>query len=95
MSSITLDYIENITLHPGVSTITNFHSILQLRQGLVMLYKSMQDLEANYWEMRYANESPEKIEIFKKASFSMSGEFNDADSAGMNLCFWYSVQSIS
>lgn len=60
-----------------------------------MLYRSMQDLEANYWDMRYPNESPEKIEIFKKASFSMSGEFNDADSSGMNLCFWYTVNLLN
>ncbi len=90
-----LDCIENIQINKGFSTLTNFHSIVQLKEGIFMTYNSMNDLQKNYWERRYPNESKEKIEIYKKSTFSMSGELNQADAQAVNLMHWYSINLIN
>jgi len=90
-----LDHIENIHINQGVSPLTNFHSIPQLLEGIFMTYNDMNDLEKNYWERRYPNESKEKIEIYKKASFSIGGELSQVDAQGVNLFHWYSINVIN
>lgn len=90
-----LDHIDNIKIVPGVSTITNFHSIPQLLEGIFMTYNNINSLQENYWELRYPDASKERIEIFKKSSFSISGELNQVDAQAVNLFHWYSINLIN
>lgn len=90
-----LDHIDNIKIVPGVSTITNFHSIPQLLEGIFMTYNHINTLQENYWDLRYPDASEMNIDIFKKSCFSMSGELNQVDAQAVNLFHWYSINLIN
>lgn len=90
-----LDHIENIKIDKGISTLTNFHSIPQLLEGIFMTYNSIRGLQDNYWRLRYPDASDEKIEIYRKMTFSMSGELNQPDAQAVNLFHWYSINLIN
>jgi hypothetical protein len=86
-----LDFIENIEIFNGITPLANYHSIVHLKEGLFMTYNNMKNLQENYYKIGFPELSEEQIEIHKKASFSMSGKLNRADSMGMNLIHWYSI----
>ena len=90
-----LDFIENIEIYKGITPLTNYHSIPQLKEGIFMVYNQMTNLQNNYWELRHPESSPEQLEIHKKASFSMSGELNQVDAQAINLYHWYSTNLIN
>jgi len=90
-----LDFIENIEIHKGITPLPNYHSIWHLKEGLFMTYNDMKNLQKNYYEIGFPELSKEQIEIHKKASFSFSGKLNKADSIGMNLINWYSINLMS
>lgn len=90
-----LDFIENIEIHDGITPLTNYHSIWHLKEGIFMCYNNMKALQENYHEIAFPELSKEVIEIHKKFSFSMSGKLNRADSMGMNLIHWYSINLIN
>jgi hypothetical protein len=90
-----LDFIDNIEIIKGITPLTNYHSILHLKEGIFMTYNNMKKNQENYYEIGFPLLSQEQIEIHKKASFSMSGELNKADSMGMNLIHWYSINLMS
>jgi hypothetical protein len=90
-----LDFIENIEIHKGITPLPNYHSIWHLKEGLFMTYNEMKNLQKNYYEIGFPELSKEQIEIHKKASFSFSGKLNKADSIGMNLIHWYSINLMS
>ena len=86
-----LDFIENIEIINGITPLSNYHSIVNLKEGLFMVYNNMKSLQDNYYKIGFPELSEEQIEIHKKASFSMSGKLNRADAMGMNLIHWYSI----
>ena len=90
-----LDHIEKIEILPGITPLSNYHSILHLKEGIFMTYNSMKDLQDNYYQLAYPDMSLENIEIHKKSTLSMNGQLNRADSIGMNLIHWYSINLIN
>ncbi len=90
-----LDFIENIEILPGITPLPNFHSILHLKEGIFMTYKSMLSIQSNYYEIAHPEMSPELLEIHKKATLSISGQLNQSDAMGMNLIHWYSINLIN
>jgi|TARA_B110001452_G_scaffold263895_1_gene266032 hypothetical protein len=91
-----LDFIENIEIYKGgITPLTNYHSIPQLKEGIFMVYIQMKNLQNNYWKLRYPNLSDEQLEIHKKTSFSMSGELNQVDAQAVNLFHWYSINLVN
>jgi hypothetical protein len=55
----------------------------------------MKELQDNYYQLAFPDMSPENIEIHKKSTLSMNGQLNRADSMGMNLIHWYSINLIN
>lgn len=92
---MTLDLIDNIVLFEGHSSFKNHHSVYHLLEGIFMTYNSMTQLENNYFNLKYPNESEEKIQALQKASFSFSGELSQVDSQAVNLFHWYSINLIN
>lgn len=92
---MTLDIIDNIVLFEGHSSFKNHHSVYHLLEGIFMTYNAMTQLENNYFNLKYPNESQEKIEALQKASFSFSGELSQVDSQAVNLFHWYSINLIN
>lgn len=91
-----LDFIENIEIYEnGLTPLTNYHSILQLKEGIFMTYNHMNYLQENYWKLRYPNLSEEQIKVHENVSFSMSGELNQVDAQAVNLFHWYSINLIN
>lgn len=90
-----LDHIENIEILSGITPLPNYHSILQLKEGIFMTYNNMKNIQDNYYQLAYPDMSPEKIEIYKQRTLSMNGQLNRADSMGMNLIHWYSINLIN
>lgn len=60
-----------------------------------MTYNNMKHIQDNYYEIAYPEMSPVKRELHKKATLSISGQLNRADSMGMNLFHWYSINLIN
>lgn len=91
-----LDFIDDIEIYKGgITPLTNYHSIPQLKEGIFMLYIQMKNLQKNYWKLRYPNLSDEKLEIYKQATISLTGELNQADAQAVNLFHWYSINLIN
>jgi hypothetical protein len=90
-----LDFIENIEIYKGITPLTNYHSIPQLKEGIFMVYNQMTNLQNNYWKLRHPESSSEQLEIHKKASFSMGGKLNQVDAQAVNLYHWYSTNLIN
>lgn len=90
-----LDLIDNIEIHQGLSTLTDFHSIPQLLEGIFMTYNSMKNLQENYWHLRYPNASDKLIEIHKNFTFSMNRELTQPDAQAVNLFHWYSINLVN
>lgn len=90
-----LDFIENIEIHEGITPLANYHSIIHLKEGIFKTYIEMKNLEENYHRIANPELSEEMIELYKNASLSFSGNTNRADSIGMNLIHWYSINLMS
>lgn len=91
-----LDFIENIEIIKGITPLANYHSIRHLKEGLFMTYNNMKSLQDNYYKIAYPEMSEEQIKINKEhAAISFCGKLNRADSMGMNLIHWYSVNLIN
>jgi len=90
-----LDHIENIEIIEGITPLPNYHSIWHLKEGIFMNYNNMKMIQDNYYEIAFPEMSLEKREIYKKASLSINGELNRADSMAMNLLHWYSINLIN
>lgn len=90
-----LDFIDNIEIYNGITPLPNYHSIVHLKEGLFMTYNNMKNLQENYYRIGFPELSEEQIETRKKATFSLSGKLNRADSMGMNLIHWYSINLIN
>jgi hypothetical protein len=52
-----LDHIEKIEILPGITPLSNYHSILHLKEGIFMTYNSMKDLQDNYYQLAYPDMS--------------------------------------
>lgn len=90
-----LDYIENIEILTGITPLQNYHSILQLKEGIFMTYNNMKNIQDNYFQLAYPDISPEKIEIYKQNTLLINGQLNRADFMAMNLIHWYSINLIN
>ncbi|NEV93439.1 hypothetical protein G3567_04650 [Psychroflexus sp. YR1-1] len=90
-----LDFIEKIEIYSGITLLANFHSILQLKEGIFMVYNNINQIQNNYWELRYPDASPEQLEIYNKTKLSFSGESNQVDAQTVNLFHWYSINLIN
>jgi hypothetical protein len=90
-----LDHIENIQIYPGITPIANFHSILQLKEGIFMAYNHMNHLQLNYYRLKHPEKSNEEIELINKSKFSMDGTSNQIDAQAVNLYHWYSINLIN
>lgn len=88
---MVLDHIENIQIFDGITPLANYHSILQLKEGIFLTYNNMRNIHDNYYEIAYPHKTDEQREILKKSSLHFSGELNRADAIGMNLFHWYSI----
>lgn len=92
---MVLDFIENIEIHEGITPLSNYHSISQLKEGIFMVYIQMKNLQDNYWKLRYPNLSDVQLEIYQKTSLSISAELNQVDAQAVNLFHWYSINLIN
>ena len=92
---IKLDYIENIEIHDGITPLANYHSIYHLQEGIFMTYRSMKNLQTNYFEIAFPDKTEEEISVFKNSKLYISGDCNQADLMGMNLIHWYSINLIN
>lgn len=90
-----LDLIENIEIFDGITPLSNYHSILHLKEGIFMTYNNMKSLEENYYKIGFPELSKEQVDIYKEASIFISGKLNRADAMGMNLIHWYSINLMS
>lgn len=79
---MVLDHIENIVLMPNNASLKNFHSILQLKEGIFMTYKSMLKLEKQF-------------NADNGASLSMRFGVNEYNAQAINLMHWYSINLIN
>lgn len=73
-----LDHIENILIMPNYAPLKNFHSVLQLKEGVFMTYRSMLELEQKY---------------LKKFGASLTIHFGESgfEKQAINLMHWYSI----
>jgi hypothetical protein len=90
-----LDFIENIEIYEGITPLANYQSIIHLKEGIFMTYNEMKNLEENYHRIANPELSEELIILNKKASLIINGTANRADSIGMNLIHWYSINLMS
>lgn len=77
-----LDHIENIVLMEGFAPLTNFQSIIHLKEGLFMTYESMIELEKEQRKNCHA-------------SLSFNGMPTQIDAQAINLMNWYSINLIN
>ncbi|MFT4644709.1 MAG: hypothetical protein ACI8ZX_001115 [Planctomycetota bacterium] len=77
-----LDHIENIIIMHNYAPLKNFHSVVQLKEGLFMTYRSMLALEE-----KYKNENG--------ASIAINFGVTENNAVAINLMHWYSINLIN